>query len=78
LPPGASRTPTTASQAQLTRYIQEHSPGEALELLETAVQNGVEPVVRTGISADNFRALRGNRRFDALVERLRQTPPARP
>src|SRR5262249_31222139 len=68
---------TTGSQAHLAEYVQEHSPGEALELLERAVQNGVDTVVRASISADNFPALRGNHRFETLVREIQQSQSAR-
>jgi non-specific serine/threonine protein kinase/serine/threonine-protein kinase len=69
---------TTSSQVHLAQYIQEHSPGKALDLLEAAERNGLEPQMRTAIGPESFPALLGTSRFDALLKELRQPPPPRP
>ncbi len=65
---------TTNTQVHLAAYVQGRAPEEALDLLEAAVRNGIEPTVRKDVSAESFPALRGLPRFEALVEQLRQLP----
>jgi non-specific serine/threonine protein kinase/serine/threonine-protein kinase len=67
---------TTASQLHLAGYLQERAPTEALDLLESAVRNGLEPNLRREVSTEVFPAFRGNRRFEALAAEAQQSQPA--
>ena len=74
---GPKHSLTTASQLHLAGYLQDRAPAAALDLLESAVRNGLEPSLRREVSVELFPALRGNGRFEALVAEVQKAQPAR-
>ena len=70
-------TVTSLVATSETLAVQERAPAEALDLLEAAVRNGLEPNVRRDVSTELFPAFRGNRRFETLVREIQQSQSAR-